>query len=258
MKSSLFAIILGLGVGTVMLLYLLLENRSSPATTRVAVATNFLETLEKLVQTFEESSEHQVTIVFGSSGKLYTQIKNGAPIDIFLSADTERPKLLEQEHLTIPKTFFVYAVGKLILWSKNPNLVDAKGKILATHQFERLAIGPVQTAPYGAAAKQALTNLGLWEQLWPRIIQSTNLTHLYQLIDNKEVQLGFLAQSQIIKQQQQVGSQWIVPQELYDPIEQGAVLLKRGQNNAAALAFIDFLQSTKARAIIEEFSYSVP
>jgi len=258
MKSSLFAIILGLGVGTVLLLYLLLiENRPSPATTRVAVATNFLETLEKLVQTFEESSEHQATIVFGSSGKLYTQIKNGAPIDIFLSADTDRPKRLEQEHLTVPKTFFVYAVGKLVLWSKDPNLVDANGKILAAHQFERLAIGPVQVAPYGAAAKQTLTNLGLWEQLWPRIIQSTNLTHLHQLIDNEEVQLGFLAQSQIVKQQQ-VGSQWIVPQELYEPIEQGAVLLKRGQNNAAALAFIDFLQSAKARAIIEEFSYSVP
>ena len=257
MKKIILFVLLGLCVGIALLSYLLIERAPTPATTRIAVAANFLDTLQKLTQVFEETSNHKVIIAYGSSGKLYTQIKNGVPYDVFLSADIKRPKLLEQEGYTVANTFFVYAKGRLVLWSKHPDLVDTKGEVLSTDQFERLAIAPIKKAPYGAAAKQTLEKLGLWQKLWPRIVQSTNLTHLYQLIEDHNVELGFVALSQTVAQKSK-GSQWIVPQELHAPLEQGAILLKGGQNNTAAQAFMAFLKTAKARSLIQEFGYEAP
>ena len=256
MKKIVLLAIISLCIG-IAIYFFILKSAPASSTARIAVAANFFHTLKKLKQVFEEISVHRITIILGSSGKLYTQIKNGVPVDVFFSADIKRPKLLEQDGYAVLNTFFVYAKGRLVLWSKHPQLVDANGEVLGTDKFKRLAIAPIKKAPYGAAAKQVLKNIGLWEKLWPRIIQSTNLTHLYQLIDNDNADLGFLALSQLIAKKK-IGSQWIVPQKLYDPLEQGVVLLKRGQNNAAAKAFMQFLQSAKARSIIEKFGYEAP
>ena len=258
LKFSLFAIILSLGIGITFFYFFFKEPAPLPIVkTRVAVAANFFKPLQKLTQLFEKDSNYQVTLVPAASGTLYTQIKHGLPFDVFLSADTQRPNLLVQEGYAIAESLFVYVKGRVVLWSKNPDLVDAQGEVLKTDQFTRLAVAPIKKAPYGAAAKQTLQNLGLWEKLWPRILQSTNLTHLYQLVDSGEAELGFLALSQLAEKKE-IGSRWIVPKNICDPLEQSAVLLKRGQNNAAAKALLTFLQSAKAHPIIEEFGYEVP
>ena len=259
MKLSLFAIILSLGIGMVFLFYFFFQEPAPPliTKTRVAVAANFFKPLQKLTQLFEKNSNYQVTLVPAASGTLYTQIKHGLPFDVFLSADTERPKLLVQEGYAVPESLFTYVKGRVVLWSKNPDLVDPKGEVLKTDRFTRLAVAPIKKAPYGAAAKQTLQNLGLWEKLWPRVLQSTNLTHLYQLVDSGEAELGFLALSQLAEKKA-VGSRWLVPKNICDPLEQSAVLLKRGQNNTTAKALLVFLQSAEARPIIEEFGYEVP
>jgi molybdate transport system substrate-binding protein len=261
MKLSILSIIFSLGIGIAFLSYYFWLKEPEPVTiikTRVAVAANFFKPLTKLTQLFESKHTlYKVTLVSAASGTLYTQIKHGLPFDVFLSADTQRPHLLIQEGYAVPESLFVYVKGRLILWSKNPDLVDAQGEVLKTEQFTRLAVAPIKKAPYGAAAKQTLQNLGLWDKLWFRILQSTNLTHLYQLVDSGEAELGFLALSQLADKEN-IGSRWIVPKNICDPLEQSAVLLKKGQDNAAAKALLAFLQSAAAHPIIEEFGYEIP
>jgi len=261
MKLKILSILFSLGIGITLLFYYFFLKEPEPVTiikTRIAVAANFFKPLSKLAQLFETKYIHyKVTIVSAASGTLYFQIKHGLPFDVFLSADTKRPNMLIQEGYAVPESLFVYVKGRVVLWSKNPDLVDSQGAVLTTDQFTRLAIAPIKKAPYGAAAKQILQNLGLWDKLWPRILQSTNLTHLYQLVDSGKAELGFLALSQLADQKH-IGSRWLVPKNICAPLEQSAVLLKRGQDNVAAKALLTFLQSTVAHPIIEEFGYEIP
>ncbi len=224
--------------------------------TRIAVAANFRAPMERLITLFQTQMPHKVFAEYGATGQLYKQIENGDRFDIFLAANTSQPKLLEQQGPAVPNTYFIYAIGKLVLWSNQPGLVDAQGEILRTGQFQRLAIAPIEEAPYGKAAKQTLEKLGLWESLWPRVVQGIDLTHTHQLIVKGEAQLGFLALSQL--EPTQPGSQWIVPQQFYEPLESSAILLKQGEHNGAALAFLAFLKSPPAKEIIEAFGYAVP
>jgi molybdate transport system substrate-binding protein len=255
MKSKILLGIFILVVGLVGLYYLIPQQITK---TRVAVAANFLGPMTKLVKVFENhNTAYKVQVETDSTGKLYTRIKNGEPFDLFLAADTQRTKQLEQESLAVPGSYFVYAIGTLVLWSNQRDLIDAKGEVLNTDKFKHLAIAPVADAPYGKAAQQTLEKLGLWQKLWPRIIQSVGLTHAYQLIVEGQAELGFLAQSQLVESKDQ-GSRWIVPQNLYDPLEQSAILLKMGQNNSVAIAFIDFLHGAEAHSMIKEFGYTVP
>ena len=225
---------------------------SSPATeVHVAVAANFTKPMEQLKQEFEKISKHTVIISSGSSGQLYSQIKNGAPYEVLLSADRERPEKLVTEGEAVADSLFTYAIGKLVLWSKQAHLVDTEGKILSTGQFQHLAMANPKTAPYGTAAKQAMKKLGVWEALQSKIVQGENITQTYQFVVTGSAELGFIALSQYPGS----GSYWEVPQEWYVPIEQGAVLLKKGKKNNAAKAFMVFLQEPIAGAIIKKLGY---
>ena len=227
---------------------------------RVAVASNFLATLKEIITNFETDTGHTVVVSAGSSGKLYAQIKHGAPFELFFSADVTRPRLLEEEGLAVKGSRFVYAVGRLTLWSPDSNLVNGDGQtVLSRGRFQHLAIAHPKTAPYGMAAEQTLTKLGLWESLKDRIVQGENIGQTFQFVFSKNAELGFVALSQVLDPKiNGSGSRWDVPTSFHDPLEQEAVLLMTGQNHTAAKAFVEYVRGEKSRSTIERFGYDLP
>lgn len=225
------------------------------AETRVAVAANFAEPAREIAARFEAATGHKAVLSFGASGQFFAQITNGAPFDIFLSADAERPIRAEADGLSVRGSRFTYATGRLVLWSRAPGLVDGGGAILARGGFAKLAIADPKTAPYGLAAVETLRRLGLSERLSPRLVTGTSITQAYQFTDTGAAELGFVALSQVVGHNR--GSRWIVPASHHSPIDQQAVLLKRAADNAAARAFMVFLKGPEARAIIRRYGYEV-
>ncbi len=225
------------------------------ADTQVAVAANFTEPAKEIAAAFKIATGHTATLSFGSSGQFYAQMSHGAPYEVFLSADADRPAAAEKDGLAVAGARFTYAVGRLVLYSKTPGLVDARGAVLKSGKFAKLSIADPAAAPYGAAAVQTLTKLGLYETLKPRIVQGASITQAYQFVDSGAAELGFVALSQVINVAG--GSRWTVPATDHAPIDQQAVLLKTGQDNAAAKAFLAFLKGPQAVAIIRKYGYEV-
>ncbi|MBF24518.1 molybdate ABC transporter substrate-binding protein [Neopusillimonas maritima] len=229
------------------------------ATANIAVAANFAAPVKEIAQTFESESGHQLTISVGSTGKLFSQIQNGAPFDVFLAADTETPGKAEEAGLSVPETRFTYAIGKLVLWSPDGGLVEDEASVLETDRFERIAMANPKVAPYGLATEQVIKKLDLVDTLSGKWVFGQSIGQTYQFIASGNVPLGFVALSQVFSRGKiQSGSAWIVPENIYTPLAQDAQLLKHGHNNAAATAFIAFLKSPTALAIIESFGYGLP
>lgn len=226
----------------------------------VAVASNFLSTLNEIITHFEKDTDHTVVVSAGSSGKLYAQIKNGAPFELFFSADVTRPKLLEEEGLAVKGTRFIYSIGRLTLWSPDPDMLQEDGKaVLENRKFVHLAIANPKTAPYGMATEQTLKKLGLWESLKDRMVQGENIGQTFQFVFSRNAQLGFVSLSQVLDFKiNGSGSRWDVPATFHDPLEQEVVLLKTGQNHAAAKAFLEYVKGDTSRAVIEQFGYGLP
>lgn len=230
-------------------------NLAHGAEVRVAVAANFTDTTRELISAFEDISPHRVTASYGSTGKLYAQIEHGAPFDVFLAADSRRPKLLEENGHGVAGSRFTYAKGKLALWSPAPDLFDDAAIWLSSANFRKLAIANPKTAPYGAAAEQVLNSLGLWTTLRPKLVRGDSIAQTFQFVATDNAEAGFVALSQVRAWENQEGTLWQVPQEHYAPIEQQAILLSKGAENAAAKDWLIFLRSKSARAIIEGFGY---
>jgi len=225
------------------------------AETHIAVAANFLEPAKEIAAAFERATGHKAVLAFGASGALYTQISHGAPFELFLSADADRPALIEKEGLAVPGTRFTYAVGRLVLYSTLPGLVDAKGKVLATPGDGKLAIADPATAPYGIASIETMRKLGVYAALKPRIVTGSSIAQTYQFISTGAAPLGFVALSQVINVTG--GSRWLVPAALHSPIEQQAVLLRKGAANPAAREFLRFMKSRAAVAIVRRYGYGI-
>ncbi|EJL38230.1 molybdenum ABC transporter, periplasmic molybdate-binding protein [Caulobacter sp. AP07] len=225
------------------------------AETKVAVAANFTEPAKEIAARFEAATGHKVVLSFGSSGQFYTQIANGAPYEVFLSADSERPAKAEADGLAVAGTRFTYATGRLVLFSKTPGLVDAKGAVLRTGKFEKLAIADPKAAPYGQAAVETLTRLKLYDTLKPKVVTGASITQTYQYVQTGAAELGFVALSQVANETG--GSRWLVPAADHTPIDQQAVLLKTGADSVAAKAFLQFLKGKDAKAIIKRYGYEV-
>jgi molybdate transport system substrate-binding protein len=224
----------------------------------VAVAANFTAPMQKIAQVFEQDTGHTVKLVFGSTGKFYAQIKNGAPFAVLLSADDETPARLEKEVLAIAGTRFTYATGRLALWSKQANTVDDKGEVLRGNSFNKLAIADPKLAPYGAAAMEVIQHLGVQAHVVPKLVQGESIGQTYQFVSTENAQLGFVALSQIsfdgrITQ----GSAWVVPQSMHIPLKQDAVLLSAGKDNAAAIALLKYLQADKAKTMMRQYGYAL-
>ena len=225
----------------------------------VAVASNFAAPLERIAVLFTRESGHTVKVSPGASGKLYAQIKGGAPFDAFLSADEELPRLLMQDKSAVGGSRFVYATGRLVLWSAQPGLVDDKGTVLNKGSFNRLAIANPRFSPYGVAAKETLAKLTMWNAIQEKLDKGDDVTQTYQLAATEKDDLAFIALSQVMRDGKvTAGSWWLVPPELHKPIRQSAVLLSRAKDEAAAKAFLDFLRSDKARAVMRGFGYEFP
>lgn len=229
----------------------------APATAgevKAAVAANFADAMNELVPAFTEATGHEVLPVFGSTGKHYAQIVNGAPFALFLAADIERPRRLEEAGLAVAGSRFTYAVGRLALWSRDGGLVDEEGSVLARGGFHRLAIANPELAPYGRAAMEAIEALGLRERLEPKLVRGETIAQAFQYVRTGNARLGFVALSQLRRPGDPPGgSSWVLPRRLHRPIEQQAVLLR---DDAAARAFLDFLRGAEARAIIERYGYT--
>jgi molybdate transport system substrate-binding protein len=226
------------------------------ADTQVAVAANFTEPAKEIAAAFKAKTGHTAILSFGASGQFYTQIAHGAPYEVFLSADAERPQKAEQDGLAVAGTRRTYAVGRLVLYSKTPGLVDAKGAVLKSDKFAKLAIADPAAAPYGLAAVQTMQKLKIYDALTPKIVRGASITQAYQYVATGNAELGFVALSQVIAEQG--GSRWLVPASNHEPIEQQAVLLKTGEKNPAAAAFLTFLKSPAAITIIKKYGYEVP
>ena len=224
----------------------------------VAVAANFSAPLQQLAAAFEKDSGHRVIASSGSTGKLYAQIRNGAPFDVLLSGDFETPARLVKEGFAGGASPFSYAIGKLVLWSPQPSVVDKQGAVLKKADFAHLALADPKLAPYGAAAVETLTSLGLLQSLQPRIVMAENISQAHQFVASGNATLGFVALSQVQKDGKVEGSVWLVPSQLYSPIRQDAVLLEKGRGKPAAEALMRYLKSDKARAIIQSFGYALP
>lgn len=234
----------------------ILPARASAGETTIAVAANFTAAAKTIARAFETETGHKAVLAFGSTGKLYAQIANGAPFAALLAADQARPERAEAEGLAVAGSRFTYAKGKIVLYSADAMTVDRAGRVLsAPETFAKIAIANPKTAPYGAAAVQAMTQMGVYDGLQDKIVQGDSIAQTHQFVMTQNAQLGFIAYAQVIHAES--GSMWVVPEGLYSPIRQDAVLLKAGATSEPALAFLAFLKGDTARAIIASYGYGL-
>ena len=227
------------------------------AEVNAAVAANFAAPMQRIAMAFEQETGHKAILSFGSTGNLYAQIRNGAPFQILLSADSQTPAKLESEGLGLTGSRFTYAVGTLVLWSKQPGFVDEKGDVLRVAKLERIAIANPTLAPYGVAALQTLTQLGVLSSVQPKLVQGENIAQAFQFVATENAQLGLVALSQVMVDGKIAqGSAWIVPSKLHAPIAQDAILLVKGRDNPAAVALMRYLQSDRVKVIIRSYGYN--
>ena len=229
---------------------------ASAAEVQVAVAANFAAPIRAIAKDFEKDTGHKLVAAYGATGQFYTQIKNGAPFEVFLSADDTTPAKLEKEGDAAPGSRFTYAIGTLVLWSAQDGYVDAQGDVLKNGQYKHLSIANPNAAPYGLAATQVLDKLGLTATVKPRLVEGQNITQALQFVSSGNAELGFVALSQVYKDGKITsGSAWIVPADMHEPIRQDALILKKGESNPAAKALVDYLKGPKAAEVIKSYGY---
>lgn len=221
----------------------------------VAVAANFYAPMDALVQDFEIRTDHDVMLISGSTGSLYAQIVNGAPYDVFIAADARRPALLATSGLGVVQSQITVALGQLVLWTADRDLIDGRDlSLLQDDRIRFLAIANPDLAPYGEAARQALVAMNLWERWASRLVYGENVAQAYAMVATGNAEFGLIARSQVSGRDGR-SDYLLVPQALYEPIRQDAILLERGAGNAAAIALLEFLSTAEARAIIRGFGY---
>lgn len=223
----------------------------------VAVAANFTAPMQKIAAQFEKDTGHKAVLSFGATGKFYAQINNGAPFGILLAADDSTPEKLAKEGKGTDASRFTYAIGQLVLWSRQAGYVDAQGAVLKTGDYQHIAVANPKLAPYGQAAMETLNKLGLTAQVTPKIVQGENIGQTYQFAASGNAQLGFVALSQVMEDGKlREGSAWVVPETMHEPIRQDAIVLNNAKDNAAAKALMEYLKGEKARAIIQSYGYA--
>jgi molybdate transport system substrate-binding protein len=235
---------------------LFVAGSAGAAQVQVAVAANMAEPMRRIAADFARASGHEAMVSLGSTGKLYAQVRNGAPFEVLLAADSETPARLEREGLAVPGTRFTYATGRLALWSADASTVRAQGQVLKQPPRGKLAIADPRLSPYGAAALQTLTRLGVLAAWQPRLVQGENIGQAFQFAATGNAALGFVALAQVMTDGRIArGSAWIVPENLHAPLKQDAAILKPGQANPAAMALVDYLKGEAARSILRGYGY---
>lgn len=240
---------------------ILLAPTTWAATTLVAVASDFTKPMTEIAAAFEKTTGHTAKLSFGSSGKAFAQIQSGAPFEVYLSASEKYPLELEKSGFAVIDSHFVYAIGKLVLWSATSDYVDGQGEILKTGTFKHIALADPSHAPYGVVAEDVMKSLGVLDNLRPLFVMGENISQTFQFVSTGNAELGFVGLAQVIDVNSGEigsGSGWIIPDNLHSPFRQMAVLLKTGADNPAALALVDFLKSPTASAIIEKYGFGLP
>lgn len=235
----------------------LLAGAAQAETISVAVASNFTAPMQKIAAEFAKDTGHKAELSFGATGKFYAQINNGAPFGVLLAADDTTPAKIANEGKGVADSRFTYAIGKLVLWSKQDGYVDANGEVLKTGKFQHVAIANPKLAPYGLAAEQTLTKLNVLDSIKPKFVQGENIGQTYQFAATGNAELGFVALSQVMEDGKiKSGSAWVVPADMHEPIRQDAIILNNAKDNVAAKALMDYLKGDKARAIITSYGYA--
>lgn len=225
---------------------------------QVAVAANFTAPMKIIASDYEKATGNKAELSFGATGKFYAQIKNGAPFEVLLAADDETPARMEKEGLAVPGSRITYAIGALALWSAKPGFVDDKGAVLKKGDFAHIALAAPKLAPYGAAAIETMSRLGVLSTLEPKFVQGENIAQTYQFVSTGNAELGFVALSQVYANGKLTGgSAWVVPADLHKPIRQDAVILTRGKDNPAASALLKFLKTRQAQNVIKSYGYTL-
>lgn len=240
---------------------LLISGAAMAESANIAVAANFTKTIEQIAVEFKKDTGHDLKFSFGPTGKLFAQIKNGAPFDAFFAADEKRAMKTIDEGTGVEGSYFVYAQGQLALFSNRLPVKDQPLEILKKADFNYLAIANPKTAPYGAQAEAFMKNIGVYDTLKKKLVNGESIAHAFQYVATNNAEIGFIALSQVVDPQSPVykkGQYWIVPQKDYAPIKQGAVVLKRGEKNPAVIEFMEYLKSPKALEIIHAYGYSTP
>ena len=251
MKRTLTTFAIGLGAWC-------LSAAGLAAEAKVAVAANFAEPLKAVAAVLEKTTGHSLAITVGATGKLYAQIKNGAPFDVLLAADRATPQRLENDGLAVSGTRFTYATGKLVLWSADARRVDAQGKVLTDATLGKVAYANPKLAPYGVAAIEVMNTLGLSATLAPKLVQGESIGQTYTFAYSGNADVGFVALSQVLEVGKlKSGSMWDIPQNLYTPIRQDAVILKSAAGNPAAQALFQLLQSPNIKDLIRSYGYAL-
>ncbi|GDX84603.1 molybdate-binding periplasmic protein ModA [Methylococcaceae bacterium] len=239
----------------------LIASLSYADTTLVAVASDFIKPMTEIAAEFEKATSHTAKLSFGSSGKAFAQIQNDAPFELYFAASEQYPLELEKLGFAVENSHFTFAIGKLVLWSQTSNFVDDKGDILKNGTFKHLAIADPSHAPYGIFAVEVMKKLNVFEKIEPLFVQGENIAQTFQFVTTGNAELGFIAFAQVIDTQTGKigsGSGWLVPENLHSPFNQTAVLLKKGENNPATIALIDFIKSPPALAIIKKYGFGLP
>jgi molybdate transport system substrate-binding protein len=223
----------------------------------VAVAANFTAPMRRIAAEFENDTGHKALLSFGGTGKFYAQIRNGAPFEVLLAADDETPALLIAANAAVANSRLTYAIGKLVLWSAKPGVVDETGEVLKKGAFDHIALANPKLAPYGAAAVATMKALGVYDALQGKVVTAENIGQTYQHVASGNALLGFVALSQVLKDDKIEGSAWIVPAKYHGQIRQDAVILDKGRGKPAAEALLKYLKGDKARAVIKSFGYDL-
>lgn len=238
------------------------NDRPVPKTLHVAVASNFTFPMKQIARHFRQETGIELITSSGSTGTLYAQISNGAPFDVFLSADAIRPMLLVEKGLAVKESLMTYMYGQLILWGNDRQTADDNnpdGCLARLKQSGRLAIANPRTAPYGLAAMESLQKLGLWEKIKPRIVYGNNIVHTFQFVDTGNADFGIVALSEYLRlAKDRPGCTWRIPGKYHAPIKQKAVILKRAEKNTNTVKFMTFLTDYMARKTLEYPGYGNP
>jgi molybdate transport system substrate-binding protein len=227
----------------------------------IGTVVSSVNALNEIIHLFEKNSPNDKVIIHNDnfiSAFIYQQIKEKNDLDILVSGNTSIPLQLENEGVIVKNSRFTYVFGKLVLWSRNPKLVDTKGEVLSSGEFRNIALLDPKLAPYGVAAEQVLGKLGVWNKVQSKLVIVENSREMQKQVLDGTIDLAFIPLATLNPSKKVAGSLWIIPKSYYEPIEQQVVLLKRAENNAAAKAFLNYLKSPQARNVFEKYGFSVP
>lgn len=228
-------------------------------TARVAAASDLKFAFQELQPLFEKAHPaHKLQLIMGSSGKFMQQIENGAPFDVFFSADVSMPKKLVESSKAVPPVT-TYAFGRIVLWSAKVDATQLTLKDLDRTGFRKVAIAAPDHAPYGAGAKEALISTGMWPKVESKLVFGENISHTAQLVDTQAAEVGIIALSLAVNEQlAKKGGYYLIPQEMHSPLEQAYAITTYGRNNAAAKAFADFMRTAQARQVMKHYGFLLP